>query len=193
MDSVLPAFVGILLMLSAILVPIQRFLLSQDQLHAARVAAEARLVERARTDLRPLSASLSADGRRIDVALLNTGQTRLAGIEGWDLIVHYDDITGRYHVDWLAPVDGVLPADGQWAVRGLFISAESAAPERFDRGLFGPAEKMVIQLALAPAVARGTSGLVAVSTANGLGLTTTFVRPCLPPAQPGDPPDCSAP
>jgi hypothetical protein len=174
-------------------VPAQHFLAAQDRLQQARQATEARLLERGRTDVTPISTGISDDGRRVTVAVLNAGQTRLADVDRWDVIVQYYDASGSYHIDRLAYFAGAQPANGEWVVNGVYLQASGSTPELYEPGIFNPAEKMTLELRISPAAGRGITGLVVVGTANGLRLSDYFTRPCLPPVQPGDPPDCSAP
>ena len=45
---------------------------------------------------------------RLQVRLENSGQTKLAGFDKWDVIVHYYDTGGTYYVKWLPYIEGTL-------------------------------------------------------------------------------------
>src|SRR4030065_697889 len=60
-----------------------------------------------RTLLTPFSATQpSAD--KVEIILDNDGQTKLADFDKWDLIAHYYDGTGTYHIKWLPYNHGTL-------------------------------------------------------------------------------------
>jgi len=179
METVLPAFIVIILLLSATLMPAQHSLAAQDRIQLARQATDARLQERARTDLAPVSAQVSDNGTVVDIRLRNAGQTRLTDFDRWDVMIQYYDAAGAYHIAWLPYVEGGEPANNEWAVEALYLEAAGSAPEIYEPGVLNPAEEMVIRFRVSPVVGQETTNLAVLATPNGLRLSTYFIRPPL--------------
>ncbi|MEK7326220.1 MAG: hypothetical protein AAB217_13270 [Chloroflexota bacterium] len=179
METVLPAFIVIILLLSATLMPAQHSLAAQDRIQLARQAVEARLLERARTDLASVNAQVSDNGAVVDIRLRNAGQTRLADFDRWDVMIQYYDTAGTYHIVWLPYFEGGDPANNEWAIEALYVEAAGSVPEIYEPGILNPAEEMVIRFRVSPAVGHETTNLAVLSTPNGLRLSTYFIRPPL--------------
>src|SRR3990170_2454837 len=64
-----------------------------------------------RTDISTLSA-VQPSSMFLNLTLRNSGQTKLASFDKWDLIVQYTDIGDVYHVIWLPYASEV--GDNQW-------------------------------------------------------------------------------
>ncbi len=176
MESVLPAFVVVTLLLFATLTPAHSYLSAQERVQASRQAMEARLLDRARTDLAPISAQISSDGTVVELTVRNAGQTKLADFDRWDMILQYYDAAGAYHVIWLPYFEGNQPALNTWSVVDI-------SQDVYDPGIFNPEETIVVQFKVFPEVGPGTTGRAALVTLNGIGESSLFVRP-LPPPEP---------
>ena len=119
-----------------------------------------------RTSITPVSANITPqpDGRDLlQIAVANTGQTKLADFADWDVIVQYYDSSGTYHVEWL-PYSGTA-GTYQWGVTWIHLNG---GPEVADKGVLNPGEEMLISTYLDPAVETGTTNLAVVSTPSGV-------------------------
>src|SRR5574341_1281873 len=174
MESVLPAFVVVILLLFAMLTPIHNFLSGQDRIQASRQLMEARLLDRARTDLAPISAQVSDDGVVVELTVRNTGQTKLADFNQWDMILQYYDTGAAYHIVWVPYEAGDQPALNTWGVVGI-------SQDVYDPGIFNPEETITVQFKVSPAVGPETTNRVALTTPSGLGISSLFIGPPLPP------------
>jgi hypothetical protein len=124
-----------------------------------------------RTELSPVSAVLVASNV-LNVAMTNTGQTKLADFEKWDVIVQYYDTDQVLHVVWLPYTTGV-PGDNQWRTFGIRMNGQ---PEVFEPGILNPGEEITLQLVLSPDVGRNTTNQVVISTGNGIPASIVFYR-----------------
>lgn len=177
MESVLPAFVVILLLLFSTLAPAQSYLSSQGRIQVSRQAMEARMLDRARTDLASISAQVSDDGTMVELTVRNTGQTKLADFDQWDLILQYYDAGAAYHIVWL-PYDESSPsALNTWSLEGI-------SQDVYDPGIFNPGETITVQFKVSPAVGPETTNRVALATPSGIGISSLFIGPPLPPTPP---------
>lgn len=123
-----------------------------------------------RTELTPLSTSLPS-GNTLDIILENSGQTRLADFDKWDVILQYYDGTGTYHVVWLPYTDGTL-GDNEWQVSWIRLDG---SPEVFEPNILNPKEEIKIRAQLNPAPGAGTTNMAVVATPNGITASTYFL------------------
>ncbi|MFH1003283.1 MAG: hypothetical protein V1780_03985, partial [Chloroflexota bacterium] len=127
-----------------------------------------------RTELTALSAGISIDfGGNLAISLRNSGQTKLADFDRWDVIVQYNDDIGNYYIRWL-PYYAEAPASNGWTVHGIYLDAASEAPAPFDPGILNPGEEIVLEARLNPAVGTLTTNQVTVSTPNGIPVSVSF-------------------
>ncbi len=124
-----------------------------------------------RTELSPVSTNMSA-ANTLDVTLENSGQTKIADFDKWDVIVQYFDGTGVYHTTWLPYTAGAL-SDNTWQV--VWIRFNGAA-EVIEPGVLNPEEQIMLRAQLNPSVGAGTTNMVIVATPNGIPVTTFFTR-----------------
>ena len=125
-----------------------------------------------RTNILVLSAN-QPSATMLEVTLLNTGQTKLAEFEKWDIIVHTQNSEGHSYVTWLPYNSGTLAAN-EWNVKGIYRDASALSPEVFEPGIMNPNEEMIIQCKLDPAVGAGTVNLVSLTTPNGVTVSQDF-------------------
>jgi hypothetical protein len=126
-----------------------------------------------RTEITPVDAVVTpqVDGRDLlEITVKNTGQTKIADFEDWDLIVQYYDGGGTYHVEWL-PYSGTA-ATYEWEVTWIHLNS---APEVVDPGVLNPGESMLITTYLDPAAGAGTTNLAVISTPSGVTASTYFL------------------
>jgi len=126
-----------------------------------------------RTDLSTLSATLPATNR-VEVALRNSGQTKLSDFARWDVIVQYYDSGGTYYVKWLPYTENVTLGDNQWRKRGIYLNSENLTAEVFEPGILNPGEELVIEAKVSPATGVGTNNLIVTSTPSGIPASIAF-------------------
>ncbi len=108
-----------------------------------------------RTELTPVSSNVSVDSGDdlVEIVLQNSGQTKMADYDKWDVIVQYYDDSGNYHVQWLPYVDGTS-AVYEWDVGWIELNG---TPAVFDPGVLDPGEQIMIKTRLFPVVGSGTT------------------------------------
>jgi hypothetical protein len=122
-----------------------------------------------RTELSSVSASQPASNI-LEITLENSGQTKLADFNKWDVIVQYSDGTGNYYSRWLPYTEETL-GDNEWEVVWIRLGEEA---EVFEPNVLNPEEQVKIRAQLAPPVGAGTTNMVVVATANGIPVSTYF-------------------
>jgi hypothetical protein len=125
-----------------------------------------------RTELSPVSTNITliSGPDPLNIVLENTGQTKIADFEKWDVIVQYFDDAAQYHVQYLTYAQGsIVPAE--WDVGWIKMNNK---PEIFDPGVLNPGEQIMIQTLLDPSVGANTTNMVVVSTPTGVTCSTYF-------------------
>jgi archaeal flagellar protein FlaF len=173
MESILPAFIIVLLLLFAVLTPARSYLAAQDQLQASRQLMDQRLVDRARTNLAPTRTQITDDGVVVELAVRNTGQTKLADFDQWDLILQYHDSGSAFHIVRVPYTPGNQPGLNTWSVVGIY-------PDIYDPGILNPGETITLRFKLSPAVGPETTNQVELATPNGIGVVSLFIGPPWP-------------
>jgi hypothetical protein len=125
-----------------------------------------------RTDLTPVSTNITliTGPDPVEIVLKNTGQTKMADFEKWDVIIQYYDDVGDYHVEWLPYVQGTN-APYEWDVGWIKMNGNT---EIFEPGVLNPGEEIMLKTKLDPSVGSGTTNMVVVSTPSGVTCTTYF-------------------
>jgi hypothetical protein len=125
-----------------------------------------------RTGLMPVSTNITLvpGPDPLEIVLKNTGQTKMADFEKWDVIVQYFDDTGDYHVQWLPYAEGTTAAY-EWDVGWIKMDGH---PEVFEPGVLNPGEEIMIKTLLDPSVGDNTTNMVLVSTSSGVTCSTYF-------------------
>lgn len=123
-----------------------------------------------RTDLSPASTNITLvpGPDPLEIVLENTGQTKLADFDKWDVIVQYFDESGVYYVQWLPYVEG-SSAPYEWDVGWIHMNGQ---PEIFDPGVLNPGEQIMIRTRLDVGV--NTTNMAVVSTPTGVTCSTYF-------------------
>ena len=122
-----------------------------------------------RTELSVVSASQPA-ANILEITIENSGQTKLADFDKWDVIVQYYDGAGTYYSKWLPYTEGTL-VDNQWEVAWIHLNG---AAEVFEPNVLNPKEEMQIRVQLNPSVGAGTTNMAVVSTPNGIPVSAYF-------------------
>lgn len=175
METVLTAFIVLTIVLFAVLTLFQGALTAQDTIQASWQEMEARLGERARTDLTPISAETKSSGSVVEVTVRNDGDTKLADFDQWDVVVHYYTASSNYHITWLPYVDAE-PSQGEWTVAGIYLDAAAAVSEMYEPDILNPGEEALVRIRVSPPVGPNTTNLAAFATANGVTASTFFTR-----------------
>lgn len=115
------------------------------------------------------------------VTIANTGMTKLADYDEWDVIIQYQDTGGGRWVKWL-PYNPSSPGDNEWGIFGIYLDETAGKPEMFEPGILNPGEEIKITVKLNPAIGDNTTNLMTVSTPNGVSASVHFYGMiCLPP------------
>jgi hypothetical protein len=125
-----------------------------------------------RTELTPMSTNVSliAGADPLDIVLKNTGQTKMADFDKWDVIVQYYDDSGEYHVEWLPYAPGGA-GTYEWEVGWIRLDG---AAEMYEPNVLNPGEEIMIRTWLYPSVGVGTTNMVVISTPSGISSSTYF-------------------
>lgn len=129
--------------------------------------------EMARTNLEIFRAAELSWADLLRVTVENTGQTKLASFNKWDLIVHYYDGAGTYHTEWLPYTTGV-PGDNEWQKARIGLNGPI---EFFEPDILNPGEELVILARLDPPPGANTTGDITVATPNGISDSISFWNP----------------
>jgi len=125
-----------------------------------------------RTDLAPVSTNITlvSGPSPLEIVLENTGQTKLADFDKWDIIVQYYDNTGTYHAEYL-PYSASGGGTNEWGVGWIHLNG---GPAMFGSGVLNPGEQIMLQTWLDPPVGTGTTNMAVISTPSGVTSTTYF-------------------
>jgi hypothetical protein len=122
-----------------------------------------------RTEIIPLNAIVRS-GNTLEITVGNSGQTKLAEFDKWDVIVQYYDAAGAYHITWL-PYNKETLGDNEWQVTWIKING---APESIDPNILNPREQMLIRARLNPAAGSNTTNMAVIATPTGITASTYF-------------------
>ena len=122
-----------------------------------------------RTELSSVIASQPA-ANTLEITMENSGQTKLADFDKWDVIVQYYDDAGTYYSKWLPYTEETL-SDDKWEVAWIQLNG---AAEVFEPNVLNPKEQIKIRAQLNPSVGAGTTNMVVVATPNGIPVSAHF-------------------
>lgn len=174
MDTAISGLIIISLLIITVFTVSYSYLQMQDGALATWSSMEQRAYTRARTELKAVSATTNGAGDRVELALRNTGETRMADMSRWDVIVEYDAATSDHVVDWLARDD--LASSRWWSVQGLYEDYAEGQSEVFETNILNAGEEIVLQLWLNPVVGITTTNRATIVTGNGVVATVVFTR-----------------
>jgi len=126
-----------------------------------------------RTSLDTLRAAQLSWADYLRLIVKNTGQTKLANFDKWDVMVHYYDDSGVYHTKWL-PYTAGLPGDDEWQAARIGLNGPT---DFFEPGILNPSEELTILARINPLSGNATVGNITVSTANGVYESISFSYP----------------
>jgi flagellar protein FlaF len=167
METAITALIVISVLMFSIFALSERSLSSQAALAESSRQMQERVGERARTSLATVEARTINSGNNVQVTLKNTGQTKLADFDQWDVFLQYTDAASGYHVDWYA--------SNKWTQQ-IYLSTLPLTPEIFEPGILDPGEEMAVTVNVAPAVGTGTTNLATIVTFNGIRASAVFTN-----------------
>jgi hypothetical protein len=103
----------------------------------------------------------------------NTGQTKLASYDKWDVILSYVEGGGNMYSRWL-PYSASPPGNNQWQKARLGLKGPL---EFFEPGILNPDEEMVILAKLDPSMSSNATGDITFTTPNGVYNSRSFIAP----------------
>jgi archaellum component FlaF (FlaF/FlaG flagellin family) len=175
MENVLAAVIIIFILLFGTLTLSSAFLSAQEIVYDAWEDANGRSEVLSNTNISLQDIEILSSGSVIEVTLRNTGTVKLADFDDWDVFADYFDgsATPEYYSVRL-PYDGETTS--KWLNAGIFINAEDEITEGFEPNILNPAEELVLQVLVSPAVGAGQMAQVTVSTPNGVRTSLAGVR-----------------
>jgi flagellar protein FlaF len=148
----------------------QTALSTQASLAESSGQMQERVGERARTSLTALGAQTSSAGDSVQITLKNSGSTKLADLQNWDVILQYSDGPTQWAM-WYPNGDG----SNHW-VEQNYQAASTLAPEVINPGILDPGEEAVVTVTVSPPVGSGTTNLAVVAVPNGISASTVFTH-----------------
>jgi len=145
------------------------FITSVDSTTAGLEESNRQGQEIMRTRLSAVSAAM-VSAAEVDARVANTGETKLADFDRWDVIVQYHDGTDNYQVVWV-PYTAGAPGNNEWTVAGIYLNGEA---ESFEPEILNPGEELRIEANLMPPVGTGTTNQIVISTPNGIAASQLF-------------------
>jgi len=118
--------------------------------------------------------AVEGTGDHIHITIRNTGNTRLADYEQWDMIVQYTGTASSYTVLWL-PNESLAQGNVWWSIEGIYIDASTLTPEAFEPDILNPGEEIVLEATLSRSMMPSTPGMVTVGTPTGRCSSAIFV------------------
>lgn len=175
MENVLAAVIIIFILLFGALTLSSAFMSAQEIVYDAWEDANERYEDQSNTSIALQDIKILSSGSVIEVTLRNIGTVKLADFEDWDVFADYYDgsATPQYYSVRL-PYSG--ETSSKWLNDGIFIDAEDEIAEGFEPNILNPAEEMVLQVLVSPAVGAGQTAQVTVSTPNGVRTSLAGVR-----------------
>jgi hypothetical protein len=126
-----------------------------------------------RTHLDTIRAAELSWGNYLRVTVKNTGQTRMASFDKWDVILNYLTADNGTRSSWL-PNTATLPGDNQWQKARIDLEGPV---EFFEPGILNPSEEMVILARVNPLPGAATQGVISLTTPNGVQSSLSFTNP----------------
>ena len=169
MDTAIAAIICIVLMVFGGMTMSQGFLDSVDTTTSALEDLGERGEDIMRTELTVESVTMAGNGQMV-LDLENSGQTKLADFENWDVMVHYYSALGDYYTNWL-PYNASGAGNNEWEKTGIYLDG---AAETFEPGVLNPGETLKITAKIAPNAGNGTDKMMVVATPNGIPASVSF-------------------
>ena len=168
METAITVLIIVGVLIVGILGLVQTAISTQSTVSQSTYVMQSRLEDQTRTSLMPLSATADPVlGNWVDVTLRNTGASKLANFEKWDVILQYTDAFGVTRIQW-------YPYLTSWS-KQIYQTAPTV-PEVFDPGIFNPGEEMTIRVNVVVAIQNGSTNLATIATPSGITASSMFTR-----------------
>lgn len=168
METVITAVIMISLLVLLVFGLSQQLLVSQAQITDSSRVMQERLGDRLRTNLTPADASVTPLGDYVNVIVKNTGSTKLADFQQWDVLLQYTDAGNGKQANWYA-------YSTQWNYQ-ILQNMSPSTPEVIEPGILNPGEYLLVQVQVAPSIGISTTNQATIATPNGVVATTVFTR-----------------
>jgi hypothetical protein len=175
MENAIISLLVLAVLVSGVLILVGGSFNSVDVLSQSWKEMEGTSNEIMRTSINDIGYEVWDSGKRLNVTLENDGGVALRDFDQWGVTVEYYKNANDYRIEWFSYDESYLPGGSQWAVKGIYLVAESD-PEVFEPGIFNPGEEMVVSMRFAPFVGTGTTNRVTIATANGVTTSAQFQR-----------------
>jgi hypothetical protein len=187
MENTIVSIICIVLLLFGGMTMAQGFLSSVDSNAASWTEMGERDADILRTELSEIAQISPGEGvgglATTYITMANTGKTKLADFDDWDLIVQYYDTGGSKQIRWL-PYTPSTPGDNEWTVVGIYLDVDTGTPEVFEPGILNPGEETKLRVRLNPLIGNDTTNLMTISTPNGVSSSVHFYGLITPPPPP---------
>lgn len=172
METVLISIICIALLVFGGMTMSQGFMTSVDASTTGLNEIGQRTDSYIRTMLTPISTNvtLCTGPDLLEIVLENTGQTKMADFDKWDVIVQYYDDNHNYYIKWL-PFSALGGTVNEWGISSIKLNGE---PEQFEPNVLNPQEQIKIKTWLNPSIGANTTNLVVISTPSGISCSTYF-------------------
>jgi hypothetical protein len=172
METALISIICIALIMFGGMTMSQGFMTSVDASTAGLSEIGQRTEILTRTELTPVSTNIAlvVGADPLEIILENTGQTKMADFEKWDVIVQYYDDSGGYQIEWL-PYNESGAGTYEWEVGWIRLNGQA---ETFEPDVLNPGEQIMIRTWLDPSVGTNTTNMVVISTPDGITCSTYF-------------------
>jgi hypothetical protein len=168
METAITVILIVGVLIAGILGLVQTAISTQSTVSQSTYVMQTRLEDHTRTSIASVSATADPVlGNWVDVTLRNTGTSKLANYEQWDVILQYTDAFGATRIQWYPYLTG-------WS-KQIYQTAPTV-PEVFDPGIFNPGEEMTIRVNVAVAIQNGSTNLATIATPNGITASSIFTR-----------------
>ncbi len=168
MESAITSLIVFGVMILAIFGLSERSLSAQRQMSESTQSMEERMQTRARTQLTSLrGATDPTAGNWVDITMQNSGSTKLAQFDRWDVILQYTDSSAVARVEW-------TPYTTRWT-KQIYVLAPSV-PEVFEPELLNPGEQTVFHILPTFSVGANTTNRATIAAPNGISASTVFTR-----------------
>jgi hypothetical protein len=152
----------------------QGILTSTDSAATSVESISVREGEIMRTGFDTLRAAQLSSADYLRLTVKNTGQTKLASYDKWDIIVSYEDSNGTTYSTWLPYTTNATPGNNEWTKARIGLNGPV---EYFEPGILNPGEEIVVLAHLDPLPGDATTGTISITTPNGVYDTIPLVNP----------------
>jgi len=163
METVIPAIIVTALLLLAAFTIADRFLSTQEAVSEAWRAMEKRATDRKQSDLSSVDVTTTILGDAVEITAQNSGDTKFADFDRWDVILQYTGSDGYRYAEWYPLGAG----QNEW----VKVIADVTEP-----GILNPGETMTIEVSVSPAVGNSSTNIATVSAPNGICTTAVFTH-----------------